>query len=98
MFFQSIEVRRPELPVRRQPRVEVGQRLGADPVDAALRVDARLHEAGVLEDAQVLRHGGLAEPQVTDEFADRSLAVAKRVEDRDAPWFRQNLKCSEFRH
>ena len=48
--------RRPEAPERREPGVDLHERLGPDPVDAPLRVDARLDEAGLAQHAQVLGH------------------------------------------
>src|SRR6185436_15791663 len=98
MPFELVEVRRPELPVGSEPGVQIGERLRADPVEAALRVDARLDEACVLQHAQVLRHRRLGEAEPPDELADRPLAVAEQLEDRDAPGLRQSLQCWQFAH
>ena len=72
---------RPKLAVGSEPLVELGERLGSDAVQAALRIRAGLNEPRVLEEAEVLRHRGLAEAELLDELPDRPLAVAKQVED-----------------
>ena len=54
MAFERIHVGRPEPPERRQPLVDVSQRLGPDPIDAPLGLDPRFHEAGLSQDAEVL--------------------------------------------
>jgi hypothetical protein len=77
MVFQSVEMRRPELAVRGQPLVEICEWLGPDPVQAALRVHARLDQPRISEDPQVLRDGRLAEAETLDELTDWSLAVAE---------------------
>src|ERR1700724_1747620 len=52
-----------------EPHVDLRERLRANAVQAALRVDARLDQARVLEHAQVLRHQGLAHPEALHELA-----------------------------
>src|SRR6478609_1936523 len=52
--LQRSEPAAPELPVRREPRVHVGERLGAQAVHTALRVDSRLDESRVAQHTQVL--------------------------------------------
>src|SRR5206468_2760714 len=43
MAFERVQVVRPETPVRRQPRVQLPERAGLEPVDALLRRGARGH-------------------------------------------------------
>ena len=59
MAFERIDVRRPEAPERREPGIDLHERLGPDPVEAPLCFDARLHEAGLAQHAQVLGDRGL---------------------------------------
>jgi hypothetical protein len=80
VVFEAIEVRGPELATRREPLIELFERLGSYAIEA-LRVRARLDQAGVLEDAKVLGHSGLTEADAVDELADGALAFAKQVED-----------------
>jgi hypothetical protein len=98
VVFEAIEVRRPELAVRREPLVELCERFRPDAIQAALCIGARLDEARVLEDAEVLRHGRLAEAHALDELADGSFSVAKQIEDRDPARFSQNVQRSELAH
>jgi hypothetical protein len=92
MLFQAVKPGRPELAVRGQPRVEIGQRLGAYPVEAALRIDARLDQSGVTQDPQVLGNRRLAEAETLHEFADRSLAVSQQLEDLEPARLGEHLE------
>jgi hypothetical protein len=83
VVFEAIEVRRPEPAVGLEPLVELGQRLGADAIQAALRLRARFDKARVLENAEMLGNGGLADAEAVDELADRAFAVAEQIEDRE---------------
>jgi hypothetical protein len=47
MTFERIHVGRPEPPERSEPRVDLPEGLGPNPIDAPLGFDARLHEAGL---------------------------------------------------
>src|SRR4051794_15140876 len=91
-------MRRPELAVGRQPVVELCERLRPDAIQAALCIRARLDEPGVLEHAEMLRHGRLADAEAVDELTDRPFAVAEQIDDRQAARLRQNLERSESRH
>ena len=64
MALERIDVRRPEAPERREPGIDLHERLGPDPIDAPLCFDARLHEAGLAQHAQVLGHRGLRQLQL----------------------------------
>jgi hypothetical protein len=91
MVLQAIEMSRPELSVRVEPLVEVGQGLGANSVEPALRVGAGFDQPCILEHAEVLRHGRLAEGKGGDELSNRPLAVAQQLENRNPTRFGQNL-------
>ena len=84
MAFERIDVGRPEAPERREPGVDLHERLGPDPIDAPLGFDARLHEAGLAQHAQVLGHRGLRHPQPALDFADGSLRRRQQAEDGPA--------------
>src|SRR5438045_7998349 len=98
MVFESVEVRRPELTIRSQPFVELHKRLGPDPVQPPLPLRPRLDEPGLLEHAQVLRDGRLAEAKPIHEVADRPLPIPEQIEDRQPARLRQDLECGEFPH
>jgi hypothetical protein len=98
VVFEAIEVRRPELAVGREPVVELRERFRPDPIQAALCVCAHIDESGLSEDAEMLGHGGLADPEAVDELADRPFAVAEQVEDREPARLRKDLECSEGSH
>src|SRR5262245_29899820 len=98
MIFEAIQVCAPKASIGAQPVVELCERLGPDPVEAALRIPAGLDEAGILEDAEVLGHGGLAETEAINEFTNRSLAFAEQIQDREPPTLRKNLERGELGH
>jgi hypothetical protein len=98
MVFQSIEMGGPELPVRGQPLVQLGQRLRPDAIQAPLGVGAGFYKSGVLENAEVLRDGRLTEAEAADELADGALAVAKQLEDGDPSGLGESRKRSELAH
>ena len=68
-------------PERRDPGVELAERLRDEPVDAPLRVDLCGHEPSVAKHLQVLRHRRLREPQLRDEIADGSILVPEQLQD-----------------
>jgi hypothetical protein len=98
VVFEAIEVRRPELAVRREPIVELCERLRPDAIQATLRICARLDEARVLEDAEMFGHARLAEAEAVDEFADWPFAVAEQIEERQPARLSENLERSKLRH
>ena len=81
-FSRASSDRAPQSPVGGEPRVDLGERLGPEPVEPALGVGAHVDEAGLAQDPEVLRHGGLAQAEPVNQFADRALAVAQQVENR----------------
>ena len=81
MAFELVETRLPQLLVRGEPVDEFCEWLGSEAVDAALTVGPDGHEAGLAQYAELLRNGGLAQSDTSDEFANRLLALAERVED-----------------
>ncbi len=82
--------------VRRQPDIDLAQRLGPDPIDAALGVDTGLDQPRLAQHLEVLGDGGLAERQSLDQVADRPLAFCQHVED--APPTRLGQHLERARH
>ena len=95
MGFEAVEVGRPERPVGLEPRVQFHERLGPDPVQAALAVGAHVDEPRVSQYPQVLRHSRLADAEFVDEFAHGAFAVAQQLEDRDPPRLGEDLERSK---
>jgi hypothetical protein len=81
MSLERVEPPAPVLPVGREPRIELGERLGPEPVDTPLPLGSNPNEAGLAEHAEVLRDARLAELQMLDELADGPLALPKQLED-----------------
>jgi hypothetical protein len=77
--LEGVEAPGPQPPVRPQPGVDLRERLGTDPVQASLRVDADLDQAGVPQHPQMLRHPRLAERDPLHQIADGELALADEV-------------------
>ena len=84
MAFERIHVRRPEAPERSKPGIDLPERLGPDPIDAPLGFDARLHEAGLAQHAEMLRHRRLTHPQPALDLADGLLRRRQQAEDGPA--------------
>ena len=71
--FEGVEAASPRLPERGEPVVDLHQRLGHQPVEAALGVLAHRDEPGVAQDAQVLGHRRLGQRRAsTRSFTGRS--------------------------
>ena len=70
---------------RCQPGVDAAQRRGVEPVVAAGAVGAHADEPGIPEDPQVLRHGGLGDPELVlhdpRDRARRQLVVDEELQD-----------------
>jgi hypothetical protein len=98
MIFQSIQTRRPQPAVFRQPIIEFGQRLGPDAIEAALGVRASLNHSRLFEHPQVLRHGRLAQVEIIHELSYRSLPLSKEVKDGPSAGRAQDVKGGECRH
>jgi hypothetical protein len=79
--FQRVEAARPQVSIGLDPAVDLDQRREPKPVQAPLRVDARLDQATLTERAQVLGDAGLAHAKLLDQVAHGSLAIAQQVED-----------------
>lgn len=84
MAFERVHVVGPVAAERNEPGVELLERLRLDAIQATLRVDAGLDEAGVAEDAEVLGDRGLRESQALLEFADGEVGVDEQGENRAA--------------
>ena len=74
------------------PRVDLGQRLGAEAVVAKAPLGALADEAGALQDRELLAHGGLRDVERGDEIGDAALAERERVEERAPRGARDRLK------
>ena len=91
-------MRLPHPAVRCQPRVKLGERLGAQAIPAAGSLDADGNETGVAQHAKMLGRQRLCQSEPLGEFTDEMLAVAEAVEDRPAQRLCQDLKgCQQAR-
>src|SRR4051794_6074762 len=90
--LEGVEAVRPQAAVRREPRVDLRERLRAQLVPAPLRVLANADEAAVAQDPEVLRHPRLAEPELVHELADGSRALEQQVEDAPARGLREHVE------
>lgn len=73
MTLERIQVVIPQSTKRREPSVELLQRLCPDAINAPLRVDSGFDKPGVAQHAQVLRDGGLRESKTSLQIADGKL-------------------------
>lgn len=81
MALQGVETVAPGGAVRGEPLIDLSQRFGPEPVHPALRIDSRLHQAGLAQHTQMFGHPGLAETELGHEIADRPLVFSQEVQD-----------------
>ncbi len=67
--FEGIDVRRPEAAKGFQPCIDLLERLRFQAVEAALRIDRGLDEAGLAQHAQMLGDGGLGDAEAALNLA-----------------------------
>ena len=80
VVFELVEVRGPEAAEGLEPRVDFLEGLGAETVEAALRVDGGFDEAGVAQDAEVLGDLGLRHAALALDLAHRLLRGDEQAE------------------
>jgi len=84
MAFERVQAAAPELSIGRKPPIHVGERLGPQPVEASLTLGTHADEAGLAQDAQVLRHPRLAYLKPVDQLSNGPFALAEEVKDAPA--------------
>jgi len=80
MLGERVQPLVPQLPVRCQPRFNLGHPLRADRVDALLCLLADQHEARVPQYPQVLGRHRLGQPESGGQLAYRARPVTQGVE------------------
>lgn len=98
MVFEVVESPLPVPAVGLEPLVELGERLRAEPIEAALAVGASIDQSGLLQHPQVLGDRWLTQLQTLDQVADRLLAVAEQIEDIDPMGLAEGLECARAAH
>ena len=81
MALERIDVTGPDAAERREPGLELLQRLGPQAIETPLRVHRGFDEAGVAQHAQVLRHGRLRHAQSPLDVSDRLLGGEQQGEN-----------------
>lgn len=92
MPLERIDVRRPEAPERRQPRIDFLKWFRFEAVQTALRIDRRFDEARIAQDAQVLRDGRLRHVKTPLDFAHGLLREDQEVQDSAPVWLRNDIE------
>src|SRR5882724_9054047 len=90
---QTLEVGLPNTPVLLQPHLKLLERLGAQGIDAALRVHANVNQSGIAENAQVLGDLRLAETQTMNHVTDRARPVEQEFDDLKSVGLGKSSKC-----
>src|SRR5215470_2386751 len=80
--LERIQVRGPDPAELRQPGVDLLKRLGLEPIETALRIHRGLHETGLAQDSQVLRHGWLRHPEPALDVSHRTFGRGQEAQDR----------------
>ena len=75
--------------IRVQPGVHFGQRGGTQGIEAAPTSGTDTDQSRVPKNPQLLRDSRLRNPEMVDEFADRSLTLSKEIKDPAARGFSQ---------
>jgi len=88
--FERVDVGRPELPERGEPGIHFHEGFGPEAIDAALRVDPRLHEACLPQHAEVFGHRRLGHPELALELPDGPLRRGQKLEHGAPARFRDD--------
>src|SRR5262245_15874862 len=88
--FESVKVGGPIAAEGSQPGVHLHERLRPEAVDAPLRVDARLDEAGLTKHTEVFGHRGLRHLELAFDFAHRLLGRGQQTQNGPAIRFRDD--------
>lgn len=86
LAVQGIKPLLPQDPVRTQPFIEFGERLGIDAVDPPLCLLAHLHQPGLAQNPQVTRHSGASNGQECRQLADGTLVGNVDVDQQEWLW------------
>src|SRR5579859_11078 len=82
--FESIEVSGPEPAELVEPGIHLLKWSRPQPVETALCVHCRLHEAGLAQYSQMLRHGRLRHMKLTLDLSHRLFGRGQKAQDRAA--------------
>src|SRR5687768_14442005 len=83
---ERLELVIPEPPERIEPFLDLLERAGVERIEPAARLSADLGEAAVAQHAQVLRDGGLADPELRGDHLDhRARGLLPRGEQLQDP-------------
>src|SRR5687767_14261351 len=92
MPVQGIQAIQPEAAIRRDPGLDLGQRLRPQRIPASLRVLPNLDEPCLAQHPQMLGNRRLAGAEDLDQIAHGALPLAQQIEDRSSCEFRQGLE------
>jgi hypothetical protein len=92
MSLELVQSRGPQSAIGFEPLGQLLQRFRPHPIEAPLRLDANVYEAGVSQDTQMLRNTGLADAQLGYEITHRALFVSEKVKDTPPVGFYECLK------
>jgi RNA polymerase sigma-70 factor, ECF subfamily len=74
----------PQLAIALEPFVQLAERLGAQLIQALLGARLDIHQSGLFQDAQVLRHVRLVEPQPVADLVHRAGTGTQQLDDTKA--------------
>lgn len=94
--LERVEPAGPLRPVRLEPRAELPERLGTEPVQPVLRVPADLDQPGVAQHLEVAGHAGLVHADPLDQLAHRPLPDPDSVEDATPRWLRDCVEDGQL--
>jgi hypothetical protein len=86
---KALEISLPDAAIPLDPSLKLLQRGWAQGIDAALRVDANIHQSGLTEHAEMLGDLGLAKAQLIDHVPDRAWTVQQQFDDLQTVWLGQ---------
>ena len=98
MILEAVEASGPKLSVACQPVVQLLEWFGTNAVETSLSVAARLDNASLLQDSEVLRYSGLTQPQRCHQFAHRTFPISEQVHDGLTIGLAESMERGRCRH
>lgn len=91
--LKRVHLRGPVSAERRHPRVHFLQRVREDAIDASLRINGCLYEAGFSQNSQMFGDRRLRELERNLEIPDGAPTTGEKGQDGTATWLGEDSEC-----
>ncbi len=92
MLFEGVESTGPVRSIRFKPCIQLGERLGSQPVNPPLSVDPRFDKSCVAQNPEMPRDTRLVHAGQLDKLTHRPVFVSHEIEDAPTRGFRDHLE------